>query len=87
MKGEFEKFTLADNISSRESDSGIPYAINPDKTNSKVYIMVATNYEGSAYLLDPISDTSYFEYEKDLIVNTDGYVSSLATYDIDGDGW
>ena len=50
--------------------------------------MVATNYEGSAYLLDPTGDdASKFEYEKDLIVNTDGYVSSLATYDIDGDGW
>ena len=88
MSGTFEKFTLADNFTTDGDSPGFPYAVHPDgQTSERAHILVAGDDDNSAFLLTPKGDASKFEYEKDLIVNTGGAVGTLATYDIDGDGW
>ena len=88
MSGTFEKFTLADNFTTDGDSPGFPYAVHPDgQTSERAHILVAGDDDNSAFLLTPKGDASKFEYAKDLIVNTGGAVGTLATYDIDGDGW
>ena len=48
---------------------------------------MAGDDDGAAYLLTPTSDASNFEYIEDQIVYEGGMVGTLATYDVDGDGW
>ena len=87
MTGTFESFTLADGFTFH-TGRGYPYAVHPDgQTSERSHVLVAGATDDAAFLLTPTGDAAKFEYEKDLIVKEGGDVGSLATYDVDGDGW
>ena len=67
-----------------------PYPIYPDgyAPNKRAHILVAGSGDYKTTLLSPKGDDpSKFEYEKKVIVDTDGVVGAIATADINEDGW